>query len=280
MVGALLVEPADPSCAAGVIFFNNVGYLGMCGHGTIGLVVTLAHLGRIKPGEHQHRNAGRRRHHHAARQRRSVRGQRAQLRAKQSRDRGSAGIGQVTGDVAWGGNWFFLVGEHGHELSLANVESLTDFYLARPAGRERAGLPRSGSRRTVRPAARGRRRIRGILSCAPARPMTARPAAPAPAPSWPAWPRRQTGRRRAVGAGKHLRQHLHRPIPLAGPRARENRCPSSPARRTSMPSPRCCWTKATRSAGASGREPALRTSSLPARASSARLARRSARGAD
>ena len=53
IVGALLCEPVDPGCAAGVIFFNNVGYLGMCGHGTIGLVVTLAHLGRIAPGEHR-----------------------------------------------------------------------------------------------------------------------------------------------------------------------------------------------------------------------------------
>src|SRR5690242_6518925 len=52
LVGALLVEPADPSCAAGVIFFNNVGILGMCGHGTIGLIVTLAHLGRIGEGKH------------------------------------------------------------------------------------------------------------------------------------------------------------------------------------------------------------------------------------
>ena len=61
MVGALLCEPVDPDCAAGVIFFNNVGYLGMCGHGTIGLVVTLAHLGRIAPGHASHRNARRRR---------------------------------------------------------------------------------------------------------------------------------------------------------------------------------------------------------------------------
>src|SRR5579871_3999907 len=53
MVGALLVEPVDKSCAAGVIFFNNVGYLGMCGHGTIGLVVTLAHMGKIGPGTHR-----------------------------------------------------------------------------------------------------------------------------------------------------------------------------------------------------------------------------------
>src|SRR5437773_8580295 len=53
LVGALLLEPADKACAAGVIFFNNVGYLGMCGHGMIGLVATLAHLGRIGPGNHR-----------------------------------------------------------------------------------------------------------------------------------------------------------------------------------------------------------------------------------
>src|SRR5215472_15393506 len=53
IVGALLCEPTDPSCAAGVIFFNNVGYLGMCGHGTIGLVATLAFMKKIAPGEHR-----------------------------------------------------------------------------------------------------------------------------------------------------------------------------------------------------------------------------------
>src|SRR4051794_18726448 len=47
MVGALLVPPSQPGCDLGVIFFNNVGTLGMCGHGTIGLVTSLAHLGRI-----------------------------------------------------------------------------------------------------------------------------------------------------------------------------------------------------------------------------------------
>ena len=59
IVGALLCEPSDPSCDAGVIFFNNVGYLGMCGHGTIGLVVTLAHLGRIRAGDLPPGNAAR-----------------------------------------------------------------------------------------------------------------------------------------------------------------------------------------------------------------------------
>src|SRR3954462_9859372 len=53
VVGALLCEPVDQSCSAGVIFFNNAGYLGMCGHGTIGLGATLAYLGRIVPGTHR-----------------------------------------------------------------------------------------------------------------------------------------------------------------------------------------------------------------------------------
>src|SRR5215213_6990167 len=53
LVGALLCEPEDPANAAGVIFFNNVGTIGMCGHGTIGLAVTLAHMGKLTPGEYR-----------------------------------------------------------------------------------------------------------------------------------------------------------------------------------------------------------------------------------
>ena len=53
IVGALLCEPANSGTVAGVFYFNNVGYLGMCVHGTIGLVVTLAHLGKIEVGEHK-----------------------------------------------------------------------------------------------------------------------------------------------------------------------------------------------------------------------------------
>jgi proline racemase len=127
VVGALLVEPQDKTCAAGVIFFNNVGYLSMCGHGTIGLVVTLAHLGKIKPGEHKietpvgivtatlHPNGEV-----------SVANV-PSWRAKKDFTVDVPGLGQVTGDVAWGGNWFFLVEHHGLELALANVDRLTDF---------------------------------------------------------------------------------------------------------------------------------------------------------
>jgi 4-hydroxyproline epimerase len=127
LVGGLLVEPEDKSCAAGVIFFNNVGYLGMCGHGTIGLVVTLAHLGRINPGEHRietcvgvvtatlHENGEV-----------SVANVPSYRKAKAIAVE-VPGIGKVTGDVAWGGNWFYLVEQHGQTLEPANVEQLTDY---------------------------------------------------------------------------------------------------------------------------------------------------------
>ena len=127
LVGALLVEPHDAGCAAGVIFFNNVGYLGMCGHGTIGLVVTLARLGRLSPGAHRIETSvgvvtatldedGSV----------SVENVPAYRKARQvSID--VPGIGRVTGDVAWGGNWFFLVEQVALPLELANVATLTDF---------------------------------------------------------------------------------------------------------------------------------------------------------
>lgn len=127
VVGALLCEPLDNSCAAGVIYFNNVGYLGMCGHGTIGLVATLAYLGRIGPGTHR------------------IETPVGVVTAKLDEDgaveianvpsyRLAAdvvvnvpGFGPVRGDVAWGGNWFFLVKDHSFDLSLDNLETLTDF---------------------------------------------------------------------------------------------------------------------------------------------------------
>ena len=110
LVGALLCEPADPACAAGVIFFNNVGYLGMCGHGTIGLVVTLAHLGRIAPGVHRIETPVGVVAADAARAGDGLRRNVAELPPPQGRPRrGATGTAPCTGDVAWGGNWFFLV---------------------------------------------------------------------------------------------------------------------------------------------------------------------------
>jgi 4-hydroxyproline epimerase len=139
VVGALLCEPEDSSCAAGVIFFNNAGYLGMCGHGTIGVAVTLAHLGRIGLGTHRIEtpvgtvevklldpnraaieNVPSFRH-------------RAKVRLEVE------SLGTVVGDVAWGGNWFFLAEQSPAPLTVANVRQLTD-----AAERVRAELRRRG----------------------------------------------------------------------------------------------------------------------------------------
>lgn len=127
MVGAMLFEPMNPECAAGVVFFNNVGYLNMCGHGTIGLAVTLANLNRISRGRHKLETpvgvVGFEYRGDASVAFENVPSYR--FRAKVGVE--VPGIGQVVGDIAWGGNWFFLIAEHGQELTLSNVDRLTDY---------------------------------------------------------------------------------------------------------------------------------------------------------
>lgn len=127
LVGALLCAPSEPGCVAGVLFFNNVGCLGMCGHGTIGVITTLAHLGRIQPGTHRvetpvgvvtailHADGTV-----------SVANVPSYRKAKDVRCE-VANFGAVVGDVAWGGNWFFLVEKHGLPLDLPSIEELTEF---------------------------------------------------------------------------------------------------------------------------------------------------------
>ncbi|WP_129643026.1 proline racemase family protein [Peristeroidobacter agariperforans] len=126
VVGALLCKPHREECDIGVIFFNNVGYLGMCGHGTIGVIVSLAHLGMLKPGTVKIDTP--------------VGVVEAQLlpdgsvavanvpsyRKAHAVTVDVSGVGPVTGDVAWGGNWFFLVEQERIPIRLTNVESLTD----------------------------------------------------------------------------------------------------------------------------------------------------------
>jgi 4-hydroxyproline epimerase len=130
LVGALLREPVDKACATGVIFFNNVGYLGMCGHGTIGVVATLAHLGRIGPGVHRIETpVGQVRatlHPEGNVTVENVASYRHKAGVPVSVD----GFGTVSGDIAWGGNWFFLVEDPPLRLDLDNVEQLTDFAWA------------------------------------------------------------------------------------------------------------------------------------------------------
>jgi len=142
LVGAYLVPPTDPTCQFGVIYFNNVGYLGMCGHGTIGLIASLAYLGKVQPG--------------IIRVETPVGVVEATLHSPPLPPLGE-GLGvradypnkvsvqnipayrhlthvpvtvdgkTIHGDVAWGGNWFFLVHDHGLDVSMQNLDALTDF---------------------------------------------------------------------------------------------------------------------------------------------------------
>jgi 4-hydroxyproline epimerase len=119
LVGALLCAPK------GVIFFNNVGYLGMCGHGAIGVIATLHYLGRIQPGDHTLDTP-------VGQVTATLHGDGRVSIAnvpsyRQTKDLTVhvEGLGPITGDVAWGGNWFFIVNHHGQDLQLANVEHLT-----------------------------------------------------------------------------------------------------------------------------------------------------------
>ncbi len=163
LVGAYLVPPADPTCQFGVIYFNNVGYLGMCGHGTIGLIASLAYMGKVTPG--------------VIRVETPVGVVEATLHPMSSSLRGANGVSDeaipnnveeiasgekhrprndeqypnkvsvqnipayrhlthipvtidgktIHGDVAWGGNWFFLCHDHGLDVNMQNLEALTDF---------------------------------------------------------------------------------------------------------------------------------------------------------
>jgi 4-hydroxyproline epimerase len=156
LVGALLCEPVDRAAAAGVIFFNNVGYLGMCGHGMIGVVRTLAHLGRIRPGKHRIETP--------------VGAVSVELHEDESVSvinvpsyRKAAGVAivgvpplgggapadqppeggtpTVVGDVAWGGNWFYLVKSPPLTLGVNNVEQLVEFTWRIRQAINSAGFP-------------------------------------------------------------------------------------------------------------------------------------------
>jgi 4-hydroxyproline epimerase len=125
LVGALLCEPTDSSCASGAIFFNNVGYLGMCGHATIGVIATLAHQGRVEPGEHRLETpvgvVTTWLHESGEVTFRNIPCYRVAKDYPVLTER----FGEVVGDVAWGGNWFFLVGRHSESIEASNIDQLT-----------------------------------------------------------------------------------------------------------------------------------------------------------
>lgn len=126
MVGAIVLEPVDPSAAAGVIFFNNVGYLGMCGHGTIGVAVALHYLGRIGVGTVRLETP-------VGTVAVTVEGPNTvaidnveSYRLAKGVEVDVPGLRRYQGDIAWGGNWFFLVHDHDEKIEAANIERLGD----------------------------------------------------------------------------------------------------------------------------------------------------------
>jgi 4-hydroxyproline epimerase len=127
VVGALLCDPVDPACSAGVIFFNNVGYLGMCGHGSIGLVATLSYMGRIQPGTHRFETPVGEISAKLGVDGAITIGNVPSYRLSKDVTVDVEGFGQVKGDVAWGGNWFFLSQGSPYPLRLSHLEELTSY---------------------------------------------------------------------------------------------------------------------------------------------------------
>lgn len=139
IVGALLTPPVDRQCHAGVIFFNNVGVINMCVHGTIGLAATLAYTGEVKSGEFRIETPV------------GVVGVKMDganhstvVNVPSWRSRTMVKVelpeyGEITGDIAWGGNWFFLTEDSPCEVTFANLAALSNYAKA-----IRRALPRQG----------------------------------------------------------------------------------------------------------------------------------------
>jgi len=118
-VGALLMEPSDPTCHFGLAFFNPAGYLGMCGHGTIGVMETLAYLGRLPGNEVRFETpVG------VVEAERLADGRVAFENVPARRTRTQVQLSDCSGDVAYGGNWFFLTADHGERVAIDNLERL------------------------------------------------------------------------------------------------------------------------------------------------------------
>jgi 4-hydroxyproline epimerase len=144
VVGALLCEPVNPACAAGLIFFNNVGYLGMCGHGTIGAAVTLAHMGRIGVGTHRFETpVGEVAVELLSRNEVEIENV-PSCRFRKDVSVEVPGLGHVVGDIAWGGNWFFLVQSAPHELVMSSIPALSTAAIAVSVALANAGITGEG----------------------------------------------------------------------------------------------------------------------------------------
>jgi 4-hydroxyproline epimerase len=165
LVGALLCKPHRPDCNWGVIFFNNVGYLGMCGHGTLGLIASLAHAGRCAAGSFRidtpvgvvnaqlHPDG-----------RIDLENVTSYRKARQIAV-AVAGVGSIRGDVAWGGNWFFLADGHDLEIKPQNLEALTEFAWRVRQAVNAQGYPEVDHVELFAPAARSGVHSRNFVLC-------------------------------------------------------------------------------------------------------------------
>ena len=236
LVGALLCPPQDPAHTCGVIYFNNEGYLGMCGHGTIGLIASLHYLGRIAPGVHTVEtpvgNVSCTLHADGSVSIENVRA----YRYRQQVALDVPGFRRIHGDIAWGGNWFFLVNDHGLRVATDNIAELTQV----SAAIMRLSTTSNSLPQASMPTA-------AASSSAPAAPTTARPAAPAPAPNSPVLPPTvcsppaKPGYKKASSAASSA--------PATCRRRRAVSSPPCAAVPTSAHTPNCCSTRMTPSAG-------------------------------
>ena len=165
LVGALLCRPHRPDCHAGVIFFNNVGYLGMCGHGTIGMIASLAALGRCKPGairiDTPVGEVDARLHEDGRVDVANVRS----FRKAQGVGISLPGMGEIRGDVAWGGNWFFLAQVPGVTLGLGNLAELTSLTTKLRRAVNEQGFPEVDHIELFGPPARSGASSRNFVLC-------------------------------------------------------------------------------------------------------------------
>lgn len=139
-VGAWLLPPIDPQHLCGVIFFNNVGYLGMCGHGTIGLMASLAFLDRVQPGRYLIETAVGVVETELLDSHQVRIGNVPSYLYRRHVEVPLANRAPIVGDLAWGGNWFFLSSDHLLSVEMSNIAVLTQFSLAVQASMEANGI--------------------------------------------------------------------------------------------------------------------------------------------
>jgi len=165
LVGALLCRPHRPDCQVGVIFFNNVGYLGMCGHGTIGLVASLAALGRCSPGPIRIDTpvgpVDARLHEDGRIDVANV----TSFRKAREVSIAVAGGKEVRGDIAWGGNWFFLTDTPSVEIALGELEALTGTAARLRRAVNEQGFPEVDHVELFGPPTRAGARSRNFVLC-------------------------------------------------------------------------------------------------------------------